>query len=62
MACSAMSSSQGRQVAVLSYTVGPCPMQLLPRIGLKWIVPIEALHAVTYACGWSGKATLHLAR
>ncbi|KAL4423566.1 hypothetical protein ABPG77_004606 [Micractinium sp. CCAP 211/92] len=29
---------------------------LLPRIGLKWIVPIEALHAVTYACGWSASA------
>lgn len=29
-------------------------MQLLPRIGLHWLVVIEGLHAVTYACGWSG--------
>ncbi|KAL4431140.1 hypothetical protein ABPG75_006396 [Micractinium tetrahymenae] len=29
---------------------------LLPRIGLNWIMPIEALHAVTYACGWSASA------
>lgn len=39
--------------------IGPClavpaPSQLLPRIGLHWVVVIEGLHAITYACGWSG--------
>lgn len=29
---------------------------LLPRIGLHWVVVIEGLHAVTYACGWSASA------
>jgi hypothetical protein len=35
----------------------PCrlPPQLLPRLGLHWVVPIEALHAITFACGWSGE-------
>ena len=31
----------------------PCA-QLLPRAGVGWVLPIEALHALTYACGWSG--------
>lgn len=35
--------------------LGPAPPQLLPSINLNWIVAIETLHAVTYACGWSGE-------
>ena len=38
----------------IAQSASPCPLQLLPHIGLHWVVPIEALHAITYACGWSG--------
>ncbi len=31
------------------------PLQLLPTLGLRWAVLIESMHAITYACGWSGK-------
>ncbi|EFN59197.1 hypothetical protein CHLNCDRAFT_50056 [Chlorella variabilis] len=46
---------------VWAYSVGTCwyhyvvPL-LLPSINLNWIVAIETLHAVTYACGWSASA------
>jgi hypothetical protein len=32
----------------------PVLLQLLGSINIYWIIPIEALHAITFACGWSG--------
>ncbi|PSC76656.1 major facilitator superfamily domain-containing 6-like [Micractinium conductrix] len=29
---------------------------LLPAVGLRYVVLLETLHAITYACGWSGCA------
>lgn len=33
-----------------------CCQQVLPAWGVWWVIPIETLHAVTFACGWSACA------